>query len=344
MSETAVTVIEPKNLFVLPEKGQLKRDLQDINEFQNIVHTNLIPDIDYGTIPGTNKPTLYKPGAEKIIKILHLSDRYEIIKCIEDWDKPMFYYMVKCTLTHEASGEVISEGLGSCNSLEDKYRYRWLWPGEVPAGADKSKMVSRKTKKGGLQYRADNDEIFTIVNTLLKMSKKRAMIDASLSAGRLSNMFTQDVEDIKTALEKEDEDVIEGESEELTDDIGNCPECGKPLTTRTGKYGDFIACTGYPKCQYKPPKEKKTPTKDTDTPEKNAVEASQEENNQTDDKPPTDKDFKAVVIDLLNQLEWSGTKFNKWLQDTYKFSDSRSITVGKRQEIINKLQEMISLK
>lgn len=29
-----------------------------------------------------------------------------------------------------------------------------------------------------------------------------------------------------------------------------CPECGKPLRQLTGKYGDFIACSGYPECKY----------------------------------------------------------------------------------------------
>lgn len=29
-----------------------------------------------------------------------------------------------------------------------------------------------------------------------------------------------------------------------------CPECGKDLIKRSGKYGEFIACTGYPKCKY----------------------------------------------------------------------------------------------
>ncbi|MDI6731372.1 MAG: type I DNA topoisomerase [Candidatus Margulisbacteria bacterium] len=35
-----------------------------------------------------------------------------------------------------------------------------------------------------------------------------------------------------------------------------CPKCGKPLIIRGGRYGDFIACSGYPKCKYtKPTKE-----------------------------------------------------------------------------------------
>jgi DNA topoisomerase I len=29
-----------------------------------------------------------------------------------------------------------------------------------------------------------------------------------------------------------------------------CPKCGKPLLQRDGAYGEFIACSGYPKCKY----------------------------------------------------------------------------------------------
>jgi DNA topoisomerase-1 len=30
----------------------------------------------------------------------------------------------------------------------------------------------------------------------------------------------------------------------------SCPKCGKPLLQRDGQYGEFIACSGYPKCKY----------------------------------------------------------------------------------------------
>jgi DNA topoisomerase-1 len=30
----------------------------------------------------------------------------------------------------------------------------------------------------------------------------------------------------------------------------NCPECGKPLTWRRGRFGPFIACSDYPNCKY----------------------------------------------------------------------------------------------
>src|SRR5207253_784598 len=33
-----------------------------------------------------------------------------------------------------------------------------------------------------------------------------------------------------------------------------CPECGKPLVKRQGRYGPFVSCSGYPACRYRPPK------------------------------------------------------------------------------------------
>ena len=39
---------------------------------------------------------------------------------------------------------------------------------------------------------------------------------------------------------------------ELTGDA--CPECGKPLVNRQGRYGPFVSCSGYPACKYRPPR------------------------------------------------------------------------------------------
>ncbi|ANV97590.1 DNA topoisomerase I [Helicobacter enhydrae] len=30
----------------------------------------------------------------------------------------------------------------------------------------------------------------------------------------------------------------------------SCPECGKELVLRSGRFGEFVACSGYPKCRY----------------------------------------------------------------------------------------------
>lgn len=40
-------------------------------------------------------------------------------------------------------------------------------------------------------------------------------------------------------------------TEEKTDE--KCPECGKPMVIKLGRYGKFLACTGYPKCKFTRP-------------------------------------------------------------------------------------------
>ena len=41
--------------------------------------------------------------------------------------------------------------------------------------------------------------------------------------------------------------------DEPTDEV--CPECGKPMVIKNGRYGKFIACTGYPECKATKPLE-----------------------------------------------------------------------------------------
>jgi len=37
-------------------------------------------------------------------------------------------------------------------------------------------------------------------------------------------------------------------ADELTEEV--CPKCGKPLAVKVGRYGKFLACSGYPDCKY----------------------------------------------------------------------------------------------
>ena len=191
----------------LPDEQTFRSGLEAIRRFQAIAQSQMIQGHDYGVIPGTQKPTLLKPGAEKIIRLLGLADEYIISEQMIDWQKPFFHYVIRCILRHLATGTVVCEGLGECNSMEVKYRWRWAWPSELPlelqgdAGkATRERLVSRlvNTRNGkARQYRLANDEVWSVANTILKMAKKRAMVDAALSAGRLSDVFTQDLEDIR---------------------------------------------------------------------------------------------------------------------------------------------------
>jgi DNA topoisomerase-1 len=52
-------------------------------------------------------------------------------------------------------------------------------------------------------------------------------------------------------IEKIDKGKKEIKSLKLAKPIGrNCPKCGEELLMRSGRYGNFIACSGFPKCKY----------------------------------------------------------------------------------------------
>ena len=209
-----VPIQQPPEQFFEIDLDRVRRGLTKIRQFQALAKELLIAGKDYGVIPGTQNPTLLKPGAEKITKLMELSDSYEIIERIEDYDKPMFAYTVRCCLRSIHTGNLISQGVGQCNSMEKKYRCRWMFSSELPDGVDHATLKKRrfKSKKTGemmTQYLFDNDDICSLVNTILKMSKKRALVDAALSAGRLSDMFGQDFDDV--------------EIEYLTDRAGDAP-------------------------------------------------------------------------------------------------------------------------
>jgi DNA topoisomerase-1 len=52
---------------------------------------------------------------------------------------------------------------------------------------------------------------------------------------------------------KEAVDVAGGEPRPTEPTDEKCPECGKPMVIKLGKYGKFLACTGYPECKVAKP-------------------------------------------------------------------------------------------
>jgi len=131
----------------------------------NVIQKTLKEGHDYGVIPGTgNKPTLLKPGAEKILMLMGVTSEYQLVERVQDYEQGFFAFTVKCVLSK--NGQVITEGLGHCNTLEKKYR-------------------------------SERQDPYTLANTCLKMAKKRAQIDAVLTIASLSEVFTQDLEDLE---------------------------------------------------------------------------------------------------------------------------------------------------
>lgn len=173
--------------------------MEQIRRLQALVNTYLRPstpgkvDGDYGIIPGTEKPTLLKPGADKLCDIYGLMPVYDFLAREVDYSAGFIAYEVRCRLVRRDSGVPVGEGAGACNSRESRYQDTVWWN---ERGAPPRDLGWTETKKGGKWFRkVPNDNPADLVNTILKMAKKRALIDAVLSVTRSSGLFTQDLED-----------------------------------------------------------------------------------------------------------------------------------------------------
>lgn len=103
----------------------LKESVDRYNRIVKFVSTILKPEKDYGIIPGTKKPTLYKPGAEKLATLFAFTPRFTIVEQKMDWENGLFYKSYRCSL-YSRDGVLIAESDGSANSWESRYRYRWV--------------------------------------------------------------------------------------------------------------------------------------------------------------------------------------------------------------------------
>ncbi len=62
--------------------------------------------------------------------------------------------------------------------------------------------------------------------------------------------------DFSVALKKSWDNMVRISVEEKTDEI--CEECGRPMVIKTGRFGRFLSCTGFPECKKSKPLLKKT--------------------------------------------------------------------------------------
>jgi hypothetical protein len=174
------------------------------NAMVEYVRTIMNEGVDYAQLPGTSKPTLLKPGAEKLARLFGLGIGFEIVSKVEDFspDNPFVHYHFRCRLTRD--GVTIAEGDGSCNSREEKYAFEWTDAPKPDDAAIESMKITRNgrfVKRGGAWQWQEKTvcapaRVFTIMNTILKMAQKRALVAAVLMAVSGSEFFTQDLEDI----------------------------------------------------------------------------------------------------------------------------------------------------
>ncbi len=141
MSEESKEIVV-QDKFMMPV-ADIQTAMSRYQAFKDFVGGILKENTDYGSIPGSDKPALLKPGAEKLGAFFGLSPKFIPVEVVNDWTgkdhngEPFFFYHYKCQLFR---GDYFAgESFGSCNSWEKKYRYRWENEMNLPANTDLSK-------------------------------------------------------------------------------------------------------------------------------------------------------------------------------------------------------------
>lgn len=159
MSETALTIPQATHLMPALTIGEAMTRYQTIVGY---VQQAMTEGKDYGTVPGTNKPTLFKPGAEKLTTLFGLTPQFPIVEKVEDWSgteyggEAFFYYWYKCQLWR--GDNLIAEADGSCNSRESKYRWRWVPAEDIPPGYKPSELKQRSGSRVEFGFAVDKAE------------------------------------------------------------------------------------------------------------------------------------------------------------------------------------------
>jgi hypothetical protein len=163
---------------------------------QDVMDNVMEKDVHYGVIPGTQKPTLLLPGAECLASTFQLAIAYNFTKT-DTGDA--YSYDVKA-IAQGPGGEFLGEGVGTCSTDEDKFRWRDVVISDEFDATPEDRRRRKWTKErdsGGhpitrMQVRTNPADLS---NNVLKIAKKRAYIDVVRSVTAASDIFDVDLDD-----------------------------------------------------------------------------------------------------------------------------------------------------
>jgi hypothetical protein len=215
----ALARVEPADLPTL-SVTQVKNRLDNITE---LMKSAMVPAVDFGAIPGTaGKPTLLKPGAEKLCVMFQLAPAYRTEKTFHA-DGHLTVECV-CVVHHAPTGGVLGEASAMCTTRETKYAYRKAE--RVCPECGKAAIIKGKAeygggwlcwkKKDGCDAKFDDDDsaitgqsvgripnpdLADAYNTVLRIAEKRALVAAVRLVTGASAIFDEEQADHEPAAE-----------------------------------------------------------------------------------------------------------------------------------------------
>lgn len=161
---------------------------------QEVMANVMKKDVHYGTIPGTPKPTLYKPGAEQLLVTFRIAPAEPKVEDLSTSDSIRY----RVTRSGISNGVPVAAGVGEASSDEEKYKWRKpTCEQEFEATPeDRRRKAWKRGKDGPYELKQVRTNPADVANTILKMADKRAFVAMALLATAASDCFSQDLEDL----------------------------------------------------------------------------------------------------------------------------------------------------
>lgn len=192
----AISPMGSNSMMLFPTKEQIDQYKEFLENYDSFISSVLNDGVDFGKIPGVDKPSLLKPGAEKLEKLLFLTHKKD---CVEKIVEPGFIKYTYRTTVFDNQGRVKATCEGTANSKEKKYRYTTVYENQAtPEQIEKGVKITKKSRAGSNYtiIQIEKDDYYDVENTIMKMAQKRSYVGAILEATNSSGRFTQDVEDM----------------------------------------------------------------------------------------------------------------------------------------------------
>lgn len=228
-TEVRELAIRPTNEISAMSAAEVGRQIQVI---QQVMAEAMKDGEHYGTIPGCGtKRTLFKAGSEKLCLAFRLRPEYEIKRT--DMANGHREYEVVTNVFHIGTSDLLGQGVGNCSTMEGKYRFRLM--GRTCPKCGVEAIIKGKQEYGGgwiclagkggcgQKFKAGDKEIEEQVvgrteydnpadyyNTVMKMAKKRSLVDGIIQVLAASDIFAQDLEDEVNQEDRKVEEELKG--------------------------------------------------------------------------------------------------------------------------------------
>lgn len=187
-----------------------------LDKIQDLMKRAMTVNVDYGTIPGTNsKPTLLKPGAEKLCLMFQFAPRYKTEKHFH----PDGHLTVESTCQIlDREERFLGEASAMCSTREAKYAFRkalrvcpkcgvpaivknkngqtWQCIGGDKGGCWEKYPIKDPTIETHLTGRIPNEDLADSYNTVLRIAEKRAYLGAVRLVTGSSALFDEEIPNV----------------------------------------------------------------------------------------------------------------------------------------------------